>query len=173
MGYVREVPVVELTDREPRRVLFEQFLRCIDREENLLHYRVSWGIQWNGAIFAAMVGVVALELPFERLTMVIQILLASIGALAGWLSYVGVRAAMKQSEYLINEIQARLKLESDQAWLESEFIRPFGQIATVHLPARKAAARFPLLFMSIWGAFAIYTTLRLLNSFGVIQTVLA
>jgi hypothetical protein len=153
--------------RDRRRFLYEQFLRCIDREENLIHYRLTWGIQWNAAILAAVFAMSQLQLP-EVLQLVIRILLSILGAASGYLSFAGVNAAFKQSAYLIDEVERRLNIQDDNGWMNSEFLRPFGQRGTVHLPARKAAIRFPWLFMAVWGGFIIYTGVQLLDALELI-----
>ena len=50
---------------EERRLVFEQFLRCIDREENLIHYRMSWGLQCNLAFFAGIIALQQLDLKIQ------------------------------------------------------------------------------------------------------------
>jgi len=163
------------TGFDERKALYEQFLRCIDREENLVHFRLTWGIQWNAAILAAIFAMSSLPLG-PSLEFSIRIILSGLGALSGWLSYTGVSAAFEQSRYLIDEVERRLKIpkyenpedhhKKERDWESSEFMRPFGQQGTVHLPARKAAIKFPLLFIGIWLSFLIYTSMQLLNHVG-------
>lgn len=158
---------MENAERDLRRFQYEQFLRCIDREENLIHYRLTWGIQWNAAILAAIIAMSQLHL-LPSLELGIRLIFSALGGLSGYLSFVGVNAAFKQSTYLISQIEHRLNLRTDQEWDASEFLRPFGQQGTVHIPARKAAIRFPWLFMAIWGGFFIYTLIQLLQALGLI-----
>jgi hypothetical protein len=146
-----------------RQALYGQFLSCIDREENLIHYRLSWGIQWNAAILAGMLAISQLHLPVE-IELPIRLFLSALGGLSGYLSFVGVNAAFKQSNYLIDRLEEKLEIRTEKEWEPSEFLRPFGQRGTVHIPARKAAIRFPWLFMIVWGGFFIYTLCQLLGA---------
>lgn len=158
---------MDTNERDERRYLYEQFLQCIDREENLIHYRLSWGIQWNAAILAAVFAMSQLQLP-EVLELVIRIMLSLLGAVSGYLSFIGVNAAFTQSKFLIEGLEDRLEIQEKGGWGKSEFLRPFGESGTVHLPARKAAIRFPWLFMGVWGGFIVYTGVQLLNALGII-----
>lgn len=158
---------MEVAERDLRRGQYEQFLRCIDREENLIHYRLTWGIQWNAAILAAIFAMSQLHL-LPPIELGIRLILSALGGLSGYLSFVGVNAAFTQSTYLIGQIEHKLGLRTDEQWDASEFLRPFGQHGTVHLPARKAAIRFPWLFMAIWGGFFTYTLVQLLQTLGLI-----
>ena len=142
-----------ITDKNERRELFEQFLRCIDREENLIHYRMSWGLQWNAAIFASVIGVTVIHFPYPIIIPLIQIVLGIMGALSGWFSYVGVNAAFEQSNYLIENLEVELGISTDKDWEKSGFLRPYGEKGTIHFPARQAAIKFPLLFIGVWTVF--------------------
>jgi hypothetical protein len=142
------------------RDLFDQFLRCIDREENLINYRLTWGLQWNIACFAALFamesgsmapGNIAPEAkPF------IQLLLSTFGMVSSTLSSIGVRAAHAQSKYLIGELNKRLGVESDDDWARGKFIRPYGKLNTVHSSARWVSGVLPVLFISLWLIVAWY-----------------
>ena len=130
-----------------RRALFAQFLQCLDREENLIHYRMNWGFQWNVGVSAAVVALYNLPntSPVVPGTM---LFLAIFGATAGFLSFIGVKAAHKQSAFLIEEIRSRLNIVDDN-WDDSEFIRPFGDWK-IHPRARWVSAFFPLMSTMFW-----------------------
>lgn len=167
-----------LEDELQRRALYEQFLRCIDREENLIHHRMTWGIQWNAAIVVAALGISKLDL-IEPLETSMNVVLGLLGAMTGWLSHIGVKAASDQSKYLIEQLELRLKVpryrdrssrhELELDWESTEFIRPFGQQGTVHLPARNAAIKFPILFIGVWSIFVAYTVLKADDRLGWIK----
>ena len=150
-------------DPEKRRHIFEQFLQCLDREENLTHYRMSWGLQCNLALFAA---VFALESLTPAITgNVINPTLkwwgtgviAATGLATSVLAALGVRAAHRQTDYLKRELEVRLGIPADRPgnddsnadWRKTEFIRPFGHWE-LHHNARKISAILPLIFGLLW-----------------------
>jgi hypothetical protein len=135
-------------DCERRRALFDQFLRCLDREENLIHYRLSWGLQWNGACFAALLilqNSTQIAMPYKSICI---IFLSIFGSIASVLSSIGVRAAHAQTAYLIDRINLRLGIVAHD-WEQAEFIRPYGD-NSVHTSARKVSALFPTGFLVMW-----------------------
>jgi len=149
--------VVE-TDKEKRSTLFENFLRCLDREENLIHYRLTWGLQWNLAMIVLVVALLAKYQDSLSITTLLALFfLSAVGAGASLLSFIGVRAAHKQSEFLMNSIQSKLGIENDEDWSRSEFIRPYGSRSGIHIDARRASAYFPLVFILIWLILVFYT----------------
>jgi hypothetical protein len=130
-----------------RRALFEQFLRCLDREENLVHYRLTWGLQWNVACFAAFFLLVSQD---RNLVIDVGMIgLAIVGVLISIISFIGVSAAQAQSQFLIEQIEQRLGIREND-WSQTEFIRPYGDPARVHKPARRVSILFPLSFAFFW-----------------------
>lgn len=142
-----------------RQALFEQFLKCIDREENLIHYRLTWGLQWNLACVASVIALQNIE-SIKDVRLYIYGIVAFIAAIVSFLSFVGVHAAHKQTNYLIKEIEERLKIgqSSDgvDAWKNSEFIRPFGVKDTVHKNARRISFFVPIVFVFMWIVTLLY-----------------
>jgi hypothetical protein len=89
-----------VTDPEKRRILYEQFLRCLDREENLIHYRMSWGLLWNAAGFGAVYGLP--KSGFSASTEIIfSVVVALSGSIVSIMSFIGISAAHRQTKYLI------------------------------------------------------------------------
>jgi hypothetical protein len=89
-------------DKQERRILFEQFLRCIDREENLIHFRMQWGFQWNAAFFTAVIVVHNASSPdvgisssstIEASRYGIYVFLSCLGLVASAISFIGIKAA--------------------------------------------------------------------------------
>jgi len=139
--------VTHLTPDE-RQTLFENFLRCIDREENLIHYRLTWGLQWNLASFGALFALQQISIE-NNFKFTIYILISFFGIVATILSIIGIAAAHLQAEFLIKSINRRLGVTDDN-WDSTEFIRPYGDPATIHRPARWVSKFLPLLFILIW-----------------------
>lgn len=142
---------------EARRTLFDQFLRCLDREENLIHYRLSWGLQWNIACFAAIFALPTAGLT-SNLRAGIYIVIAFFAAAASLLSLIGILAAQKQTAYLIDNLNHRLGVKNDD-WDESvvEFIRPYGDRSGPHRTARMVSTFLPLLFIALWVLVFFYS----------------
>jgi hypothetical protein len=95
-----------LTD-DQRTSLFEQFLRCLDREENLIHYRLTWGLQWNIACFAALFAIEHSEIQISFKPYV-QIVLVIFGISVSTLSLIAIMAAHKQTNFLFEQLNRRL-----------------------------------------------------------------
>lgn len=159
-------------DSEKKRVLYEQFLRCLDREENLIHYRTTWGMQWNAAAFASLIGLNNLPKIDDRLYLVVTIIVVGSALCASILSALSIDAAHMQTDYLIKSLNRRLgfikdeKIEKlgddDQAkWLDSIFLRPYGEFNTVHRNARLISRFIPLIFSLVW--FLIFGYLIIKN----------
>jgi hypothetical protein len=140
---------------EERRLVFEQFLRCIDREENLIHYRMSWGLQCNLAFFAGIIALQQLDLKYQLGSYILDLKswadmgVAILGGVASVLSTIGIRAAHTQTEFLKRQLAKRLRVASDHDWENTEFIRPYGEW-DIHKAARKISAIIPLLFIGFW-----------------------
>jgi hypothetical protein len=139
---------------DQRRALFEQFLRCLEREANLTHYRQLWGLQWNVACFAALF-VLQNGLLDPGYKAIARVVIVILGSAVSVLSFIGIRAAHKQSQYLIDAINDRLGVHDDN-WDKTEFIRPYGDPNSVHKPARTIAAAFPLLLIVFWLLVFLY-----------------
>lgn len=133
-----------------RQALFEQFLRCVDREENLIHFRTTWAMQWNAAAFAALIGLSQLEGASKPLLIVAAAIVIALALIANILSFIAVDAGHKQISHLMDRIESKLSCQSDELWEKSEFIRPFGEKTKVHSRARIVSKFFPLAFALIW-----------------------
>ena len=141
---------------ELRRVLYEQFLRCVDREENLIHYRMTWGLQCNIALFGALFATQNYLNMSDNLKALIEIIIAVFGGVASLLSSDGVKAAHEQTDYLKKQLCARLEIkDDDEDWVRTEFLRPFGG-SKLHKMARKISAYLPGLFILFWVAVFFY-----------------
>lgn len=139
---------------EERRALYDQFLRCLDREENLIHYRISWGLQWNIALFTAICAIMFTS-KSDFTCYIISIIVSTLGILISLSSFVGVRAAHVQSQFLIDTVEKKLSIENCN-WSKSEFLRPYGEPHSTHENARKVSAFFPLPIIVLWLFFIIY-----------------
>lgn len=137
-----------VTDTGDRRALFDQFLRCIDREENLIHYRITWGLQWNIGCLAALVALYVSQ-PAMHYIPWYAIGLGIFGGSASVLSTMGVLAAQDQTAYLIKMLNWRLGV-SEHRWEETEFIRPYGDHDSVHRKARRVSTFIHTGFIFIW-----------------------
>lgn len=144
------------TDPKLRTQVYDQFLRCVDREENLIHYRITWGMQWNIAAFVAVFAYYGENgIPsFLSLCAAIVIVLAAFASSV--MTYFGVQAAHGQISFLIDSLNRRLGLESQTAWESSEFLRPYGEPSQMHKPARRVSFFLPLVFAVIWGLMFLY-----------------
>ena len=138
-----------------RQELFDQFLRCIDREENLIHYRMTWGMQWNFGFLAAIIAVGNIQQ--LDIGYIVQGGLALCGIFASIMTFIGIRAAHDQVSYLIKMIEHKLDIR-DHIWEDSGFIRPYGDPETAHRWARTVSALFPLIFAVIWVILIAYVS---------------
>jgi hypothetical protein len=146
--------VLTREERQKRQVLFEQFLRCLDREENLIHYRLTWGLQWNIASFAALFAIQHTDVPEGAMPWV-RVALVVFGISVSILSLIAIQAAHEQTKFLICQLNRRLKIKYHD-WDETEFIRPYGNPSSVHRRARRVSAFFPLVFIILWGLVFLY-----------------
>ncbi|MNM32252.1 hypothetical protein D3C81_428410 [compost metagenome] len=160
MGNSTEEPI------KSRAALFEQVLRCLDREENLIHYRMSWGLQWNFAWLAALGAVLFAEqnslFPMDdklatTIKYFIVFLISISGVIVSVVSFIGIQAAHSQVKFLIDQLEKRLQIHHPDDWVSSEFIRPYGQRDSVHPIARKVSAFFPLAFAFLWALIVVYS----------------
>jgi hypothetical protein len=140
----------KVQDLGERRALFLQFLQCLDREENLIHYRLTWGLQWNVACSAAIIILLASSTLPQQTKAIVDAAVAVFGAAASVASLVGVLAAHKQTSFLIASLVQRLGVGyGDYEWADTEFIRPYDD-STVHKTARRVSALLPVLFLGLW-----------------------
>ncbi len=140
--------------RDDRRNLFDQALRCIEREEDLIHYRLTWGMQWSAACLAAIFAAWQFHIP-SALLYPFFILTALLGIFVGILCRVGIKAAHTQSQFVLDQLEARLGIE-DHNWAGTEFIRPYGDPNGVHRRARFVSGFFPFAFSLFWAVVIIY-----------------
>ena len=143
-------------DYTKRQNLYDQFLRCIDREENLIHYRMSWGMQWNIAAFASLFAAYELNNASKPLYFIFSSIIVLSAFFANWLTYNSVKAAHTQVEYLIESIERRIGARTELEWENSEFVRPYGEKTKIHMPARRASKYFPHIFSIIWGCVVVF-----------------
>lgn len=136
----------ELTPEE-RRHLYEQALRCIDREENLIHYRMSWGLHWNVGGFAVLAALMVSKLP-DNLKGAAAVVLSLVGIGVCVIAFIAVLAAHEQSSYVIDSLYKRLSVE-DNNWAKTEFIRPYGD-SKVHKSARLISKFLFVIIGALW-----------------------
>lgn len=148
--------MIVVTDPAARQQLYSQFLKCIDREEMLVNHRMSWGLQWNIAAFASLFALAQIAGASDSWKLVASILVAASGAIASVLSLRGVEAAQGQVERLINDLERRLGINSNDDWKASEFLRPYGHERFEHKRGREVARYFPLVFIAIWSAVFLF-----------------
>ncbi|MGP8026510.1 MAG: hypothetical protein ACLPJJ_07355 [Acidocella sp.] len=137
---------------EDRRALFAQVMQCLEKEDNLIHYRMTWGLQWNIACFAALFAVLfAAKNAYISVNRIpfFEIALAFVGIVVSVLSLIGILSVHKQTTFLIVELTKRLGIKNHD-WEDSEFIRPYGDPSTVHRNARRVSAFLPILFVILW-----------------------
>jgi hypothetical protein len=79
-------------------VIYENTIRCIDREDNLIHYRLTWALQINVAL-------VALLFVMDKVQAYIRaepylLVLSSVGVVFTLTSWSAIKAAQVQLKYL-------------------------------------------------------------------------
>jgi len=141
--------VKAVSGENERRALYEQLLKCVDREESLVGHRQTWGLTINAALAAAIW--TGIKLTGHQLTVDTPWLavIASIGTLASSAAYIGVGAAHKQVRYLIDHAEKKLGVVN-RRWEETEFLRPYGEPNGTHRYARIVARSIPLLACIGW-----------------------
>lgn len=144
---------IKVSDAAKRVHLYEQALKCIDREENLIHYRMTWGLQWNVGAFAALVVLSSSDME-NRYKEIIASGVAFFGIIVCAIAFIAVMAAHRQSWFVISNLCKRLGIE-DHDWSTSEFIRPYGKPNTVHRAARWIS-KFLFWIMAFFWAVIIY-----------------
>jgi hypothetical protein len=145
-----EQPTVNVAKSpDDRRAIYMQALQLIDREENLIHYRMSWGLQWNVATFALLVALQSTSIP-PNVKSAIEIILTLFGEAICLSALFAVIAAHTQSWYVIRSLC--VALGDDKREWKSEFIRPYGHERSVHRPARWLSSIIFIVLIILWGA---------------------
>lgn len=78
--------------------IYESTLRCIDREDNLIYYRLTWALQINVALIALLFLVDKVQPPLKPSYLVAVISVS--GMVFTFISLLAIRAARKQLECL-------------------------------------------------------------------------
>lgn len=138
--------------------VYEMIWRNMERENNLIHYRSSWGLGLSAGTFTAQALLANLITSGKANNIVIfsiMLFLSIIALLFCLGSRTGVNAAISQIDYLrdhywrfgvddtSNIFQARLRLP-----------RPFGHLLD-HAGGHQVARIFPLAMVCIWAIAAI------------------
>jgi hypothetical protein len=143
-GFPNETGTINgMTDR---RAFYEQALRCIDREENLIHYRMSWGLQWNMGALAALFVLQNSNLE-DLVKVIIDLLLAGLGIAVSSIALIAIMGAHAQSQFVMNTLCSGLGVVNHQ-W-SNEFIRPYGN-NYVHKTARMVSRYIFLIALALW-----------------------
>lgn len=144
------MPVPDDASPAQRQAWYDQFLKCVEREEQLVHYRISWGLQCNVAAFASLFALGQLPNAATWLSPIASIPIAIFGFFVTLQMKRGVAAAHSQIDRLIRELKQRLKITGNQDWQNSEFIRPFGNEEYAHPQGKAVAQSLPTFFMLVW-----------------------
>lgn len=142
-----EPSIDEAQGSDNRRAIYMQALQLIDREESLIHYRMSWGLQWNFATFAILVALQNTTLP-PGAKSAIDIILTAFGIAICLISFVAVMAAHAQAWFVMRSLCAALNVTSRE-W-KNEFIRPYGHEKSVHRPARWLSKYIFMVIIALW-----------------------
>jgi hypothetical protein len=83
--------------------LYENSLRCIDREDNLIHYRHSWALQINVALVALLFvqDKISLRISPEALIVIVSL----VGAIFTSISFFAILAARKQLKHIRRRLE--------------------------------------------------------------------
>lgn len=101
----------ERAQYEKKQHIYEQFLHCLDREENLINFRITWGVQGMALLVAALAGVSQTKLAlFALVYYPLALLIIVLGLVLTLLMGSAVNAAHDQVEYLIKQTCVRLEL---------------------------------------------------------------
>lgn len=151
-----EASMSDTFEHPTKTQIYEHFLACLDREEALIHNRMSWGLQWNIAAFASLFALNQIPGADESWIWVASLLVSVSGMIAGILSFLGVGAAQSQIEYLIEQIEERFQVTKASQWTGHAFIRPYGEKRRDHKRGAMVAFTFPMVFIVIWAGVSIY-----------------
>lgn len=83
--------------------IYEGTVRCIDREDNLIHYRLSWALQMNAAL-AAILFIINNVSPYININASLIIISFS-GMLFTFVSWLAIKAAQVQLRYLRKNLE--------------------------------------------------------------------
>ena len=133
-------------EKDEKTVRYEFVAHQIDREDGLMHYRLTWALTMNGFLFAALGFLGAKDKPDPSMLAFFHGALPITGVIINSAALSGVRATHLQIEYLTGYWS---KLE------ETRWPRPFGKrdhwfgsFALGTIPA--LAAPIALLVLRVW-----------------------
>lgn len=87
--------------------IYENVVRCIDREDNLIHYRLTWALQVN-VVLAALLFVID-EDSASKFQMFYLVIIAAAGLTFTLTSLSAILAALTQLKFLRNELNRAAK----------------------------------------------------------------
>lgn len=131
-----------------RRAVYDQLSKCLEREDNLINYRMTWGLTWNAAVFALVASLPKIDF-LDEFKNPLMFISSIFGISISVMTFIAVSAAHKQIEFVIRDAEHRLCIRRDD-WNKSEFIRPYGDPNSVHPQARRMSGYFPLVFVLMW-----------------------
>lgn len=138
--------------------IYHTIWQNMDRENNLINHRITWGIVFSGGIFAAsaiLIGSLRDINAIERADIVKGIIfliaacLAASGVFFSIRTREGVRAAHSQLDYLKEKYLSFRKGDENIFEKVYKWPRPFGDPHD-HLRGNKAAIAFPDLMLWTW-----------------------
>lgn len=98
-------------------VIYDKTIRCIDREDNLIHYRLTWALQINVALIA-LIFLTDKVAPYVRVEPYL-VVLSSVGVVFTLTSWSAIKAAQVQLNYLVDRLEcAASHVSKEQSYLD-------------------------------------------------------
>ncbi len=153
----------KLSDPEAFDRLHKQLdvtVRCITREDNLRHQRLSWALQVNLALLASLF-LVYEGISDRELAEAVFYVGSVMGAVVSGISAYAIRSANRQFSYLKKFIESKFedydKAKIDSALFgETDFPRPFGDYDSKSF-GFLAPSAFAILFVILWALLFLFT----------------
>lgn len=83
--------------------VYENSLRCIDREDNLIHYRHTWALQINVALVALLFVQDKVQLGITQKTLLVTV--SAVGMIFTAISFFAILAARKQLKHIRTRLE--------------------------------------------------------------------
>lgn len=157
-----------------KNMIYNHFLSCLDREENLTHYRISWGLQWSVALFASLITIQQISDKIDHVFLYLSyIMIILSGIFSSSIMYFAIKGGHRQISYLIVSIQ-NIMNETDYSpddngiknisidelkkstWSNNIYLRPFGEIRNSHIIGLRLSSMLPISIGMIWVFIAFF-----------------
>ena len=135
-----------------QKTVYDNIVNQIAQENLLTHNRLTWVLQINGFLFAAL-ALIKIDTPLN-IKIFASYVLPIVGIVISLAGYWGVKAAHAQKEYL-KSLWVELRL--------NDFVRPFGVDKTKHF-GRLTSLAIPGVLIFSWGLLLLISCISGVSS---------